>query len=58
MADQKLYDRLGGAFAIAGVIDHFSDALIRNPIVGQECSAGGTLVPCPPRAAASSRASS
>jgi hemoglobin len=35
MADSSLYDRLGGAFAIAAVIDHFSDALIRNPIVGQ-----------------------
>jgi hemoglobin len=38
MADQSLYDRLGGAFAIAAVVDHFSDALIRNPIVGQGSS--------------------
>jgi hemoglobin len=30
-----LYDRLGGAFAIAAVVDHFSDAVVRNPIVGQ-----------------------
>jgi hemoglobin len=34
---------LGGAFAIAAVVDHFSDALISNPIVGPElgepCSA-------------------
>jgi hemoglobin len=35
MSEQSLYDRLGGAFAIAAVIDHFSDALIENPIVGQ-----------------------
>ncbi|MGN6431619.1 MAG: group I truncated hemoglobin [Gaiellaceae bacterium] len=35
MADSSLYDRLGGAFAIAAVIDQFSDAIIRNPIVGQ-----------------------
>jgi hemoglobin len=35
MADQSLYDRLGGAFAIAAVVNHFSDALITNPIVGQ-----------------------
>jgi hemoglobin len=35
MSEQSLYDRLGGAFAIAAVIDHFSDALIKNPIVGQ-----------------------
>ncbi len=35
MADKSLYDRLGGVFAIAAVVDHFSDALIQNPIVGQ-----------------------
>ena len=27
--------RLGGAFAIAAVVDHFSDAIVKNPIVGQ-----------------------
>ena len=36
MAESTLYDRLGGAFAIAAVVDHFSDALIGNPIVGQK----------------------
>ncbi len=35
MSEQSLYDRLGGAFAIAAVVDHFSDAVVRNPIVGQ-----------------------
>jgi hemoglobin len=35
MAEASLYDRLGGVFAIAAVVDHFSDALIENPIVGQ-----------------------
>jgi hemoglobin len=35
MPESSLYDRLGGAFAIAAVVDHFSDALIGNPIVGQ-----------------------
>ena len=35
MPDKSLYERLGGAFAIAAVIDHFSDALVQNPIVGQ-----------------------
>jgi hemoglobin len=35
MSEASLYDRLGGAFAIAAVVDHFSDALISNPIVGQ-----------------------
>jgi len=32
--ESSLYDRLGGVFAIAAVIDHFSDALIENPRVG------------------------
>ena len=35
MPESSLYERLGGAFAIAAVIDRFSDALIQNPIVGQ-----------------------
>ena len=35
MSDQSLYERLGGVFAIAAVVDHFSDALVKNPIVGQ-----------------------
>ena len=34
-ADKSLYDRLGGVFAISAVVNHFSDALIKNPIVGQ-----------------------
>jgi len=36
MSESSLYDRLGGAFAIAAVVDHFSDAVVQNPIVGQE----------------------
>jgi hemoglobin len=35
MSDKSLYERLGGAFAIAAVVDRFSDALIENPIVGR-----------------------
>ncbi|MET0832010.1 MAG: group 1 truncated hemoglobin, partial [Acidimicrobiia bacterium] len=35
MSDSSLYERLGGVFAIAAVIDHFSDAVVQNPIVGQ-----------------------
>jgi hemoglobin len=35
MPEESLYERLGGAFAIAAVIDHFSDALVQNPVVGQ-----------------------
>lgn len=34
-AEPSLYERLGGVFAIAAVIDHFSDAVVKNPIVGQ-----------------------
>lgn len=36
MNEASLYERLGGAFAVAAVVDHFSDALVRNPIVGQK----------------------
>jgi hypothetical protein len=35
MAEPSLYERLGGVFAIGAVIDHFSDAVVQNPIVGQ-----------------------
>ena len=35
MAEQSLYERLGGVFAIAAVVDHFSDAVVQNPIVGK-----------------------
>lgn len=33
--EKSLYERLGGVFAIAAVIDHFSDAVVQNPIVGK-----------------------
>ena len=36
MSDASLYERLGGVFAIAAVVDHFSDAVVKNPIVGQK----------------------
>jgi len=36
MTEASLYERLGGVFAIAAVIDHFSDAVVQNPIVGQK----------------------
>ena len=35
MAEPSLYERLGGVFAIAAVIDHFSDAVVQNSLVGQ-----------------------
>src|SRR4051795_8131841 len=31
----SLYDRLGGIFAIPAVVDHFSDAIIENAMVGK-----------------------
>jgi hemoglobin len=34
--DKSLYERLGGVFAIAAVVNHFSDAVVKNPIVGQK----------------------
>jgi hemoglobin len=33
--EKSLYERLGGIFAIAAVVNQFSDALIMNPLVGQ-----------------------
>jgi len=36
MTEKSLYERLGGVFAIAAVIDHFSDEVVKNPIVGQD----------------------
>jgi hemoglobin len=35
-AQKSLYDRLGGVFAIAAVVDHFSDAVVKNPVVGKD----------------------
>jgi hemoglobin len=36
MTDQSLYERLGGVFAIAAVIDRFSDAVVKNAIAGRD----------------------
>ena len=35
MPEKSLYERLGGVFAIAAVGDHFSDAGVEKPLVGQ-----------------------
>jgi hemoglobin len=35
MIPKSLYDRLGGVFAIAAVVDNFSDAVVKNAIAGQ-----------------------
>ena len=34
----SLYDRLGGIYAIAAVVNHFSDAILRNKLVGKNSS--------------------
>ena len=36
MGDESLYDRLGGVYAIAAVVNHFSDEIIKNPMVGEQ----------------------
>jgi hemoglobin len=36
VAEKGLYERLGGVFAIAAVVDHFSDAVVKNPMVGEK----------------------
>jgi hemoglobin len=33
---KSLYERLGGVFAIAAVVDHFSDNVVKNPVVGRK----------------------
>ena len=35
MQEASLYNRLGGIFAIAAVVDHFSDAIMKNAMVGK-----------------------
>jgi len=35
LSEKTLYERLGGVFAIAAVVDHFSDAVVQNPSVGK-----------------------
>jgi len=36
MPEKSVYERLGGVFAIAAVVDHFSDAVVKNPVVGKK----------------------
>src|SRR5262245_44598038 len=35
MGEQSLYERLGGVFAIAAVVDRFSDAIIDDQVAGR-----------------------
>jgi len=36
MAEKTLYERLGGVFAIAALVNQFSDEIIRNAVAGQD----------------------
>jgi hemoglobin len=35
MPEATLYERLGGVYAIAAVINHFSDEVVKNAVAGQ-----------------------
>ena len=35
MSEKTLYERLGGVFGIAAVVNRFSDEVVKNPKVGQ-----------------------
>lgn len=35
MAEPSLYERLGGVFAIAAVVDYFSDEVVKNEVAGR-----------------------
>ena len=35
MTEESLYERLGGVFAIAAVVDRFSDAIFDDPVAGR-----------------------
>jgi hemoglobin len=36
MAEKSLYERLGGVFAIAAVVNQFSDEIVKNAVAGQD----------------------
>jgi hemoglobin len=37
-AEKSLFDRLGGIFAIAGLVNYFSDEILKDPIAGTQSS--------------------
>jgi hemoglobin len=37
-SEKSLYDRLGGIFAVAGVVNYFSDEIIKDPVAGARSS--------------------
>lgn len=38
MSEKSLYERLGGIYSIAAVVDHFAKALAEDPIAGENSS--------------------
>ncbi len=34
MPEKSLYERLGGVFAIAAVVNYFSDEIFKDPVAG------------------------
>ena len=38
MSEQSLYERLGGIYSIAAVVEHFAEALGKDPVVGTNSS--------------------
>lgn len=38
MSEKSLYERLGGIYNIAAVVEHFANALAKNPIAGESSS--------------------
>ena len=42
--EKSLYERLGAVFAIAAVVDHFSDAVVKNPMESKKRSRKSSLL--------------
>lgn len=38
MSEKPLYERLGGVYSIAAVVDHFAKSLAEDPVVGKGSS--------------------
>lgn len=38
LSEQSLYERLGGIYSIAAVVDHFAESLAEDPIAGKNSS--------------------
>lgn len=38
MSEQPLYERLGGIYSIAAVVDHFAKTLAEDPVAGKNTS--------------------